>query len=221
MTEHAPLQPLTASQMETLEEATSKYEAALTVEAVRYLLGRGLTQETVLTNRLGVVADPIPGHEPFRGMLAIPYMLKGKVLRIRFRCIEDHEHRDYGHGKYMQPSGETLIVYGIDSIHEAEHILHVTEGEFDAMILKQEGLPAIAFPGASTFQGHHGRMLAGFNRLWIWGDPDAAGAEFVQKITNRLPRSARGVKLRHGDVTETYMAGGSEALHDLIEGEAA
>jgi DNA primase len=207
--------------METLEEAVCKYEADMTVQAARYLLDRGLTQETVRTRRLGVVADPIPGHEAFRGMLAIPYMLRGEALRVRFRCIEDHDHREFSHGKYMQPSGETLMVYNVDAIHDANHVLHVTEGEFDAMILQQAGLPAVGFPGASTFRGHHGRMLAGFNRLWIWGDPDAAGAEFVTKVTNRLPRSARGVKLRAGDVTDTYLAGGVKSLYGLIDGEAA
>lgn len=217
MTEREPMQPVTDSQMETLEEAVCKYEAAMTVPAAQYLLGRGLDKETVRSHRLGVVADPIPGHEPYRGMLAIPYLLKGQPLRIRFRCLQNHEH--VGHGKYMQPAGESTIAYNVDAIHTSQHVLHVTEGEFDAMILNQIGLPAIGFPGVSTWQPHHARMLAGFNRLWIWGDPDQAGAEWVTKITNRLPRSAKGVKLRHGDVTETYLAGGAKALLACIDGE--
>ena len=215
------MQPATVSQMETLEEAVSKYEVDMTVEAARYLIARGLTRETVRTNRLGVVVDPIPGHEAFRGMVSIPYLLKGNVTGIRFRCIENHDHREFSHGKYMQPSGTTIGVYGVDSIHEANHVLHVTEGEFDRLILQQAGLPAIGFPGASSFRGHHGRMLAGFNRIWVWGDPDAAGAEFVTKVTNRLPRSARGVKLRAGDVTDTFLAGDVKTLYNLVEGEAA
>jgi DNA primase len=200
--------------METLEEAVCKYEAGMTVEAAQYLLGRGLTQETVRTHRLGVVADPMPGHESFRGMIAIPFLMRGKPVGIRFRNL--------GEGaKYLQPSGSRIGVYNVDAIHDAAHVLHITEGEFDAMILQQAGLPAVGFPGASTFRGHHGRMLAGFNRLWVWGDPDAAGAEFIQKITNRLPRSARGVKLRIGDVTDTFLAGGVKLLYDLVDGEAA
>jgi hypothetical protein len=119
----------------------------------------------------------------------------------------------------MQPSGSRVGVYGVDAIHEARNVLHITEGEFDRMILVQSGLPAIGFPGASTFRGYHGRMLAGFNRIWVWGDPDQAGAEFIQKVTNRLPRSAKGVKLRAGDVTDTYLAGGVKTLYSLVEGE--
>lgn len=218
MTEQEPLVPITASQMESLAEATAQYERGLTVEAAAYLVGRGLSQETVITNRLGVVADPVPGHESFRGMISIPYLLHGEVIGMRFRCIscpDKHER----HGKYMQPSGSRVGPYGLDSIHETGSTLHVTEGEFDRLILTQAGFKAIGFPGADTFKGFHGRMLAGFNRLWIWGDPDPAGAEFVQKITNRLPGSARGVKLRGGDVTDTYLAGGAEALYELVREE--
>jgi DNA primase len=201
--------------METLEEAVCKYEAGMTVEAARYLLDRGLTQETVRTRRLGVVVDPMPGHEAARGYIAIPFTLKGQIVAIRFRNLGQEGP------KYLQPSGSRIGVYNVDAIHQAAHVLHITEGEFDAMILNQVGLPAIGFPGASTWRGHHGRMLAGFNRLWVWGDPDGAGAEFVQKVTNRLPRSAKGVKLSIGDVTETYLAGGAKFLYSLVEGEAA
>jgi len=218
LTEREPLQPLTDSQMQTLEEAVASYEAALTLEAVGYLLGRGLTKESVLTHRLGVVADPIPAHERYRGWLAIPYLVKGQPVRVRFRRPDwiSSEGQKYG-----QPTGETILTYGVDDIHAAGDTIHVTEGEFDRLILKQCGLFAIAFPGANTFKGYHGRMLAGFNRIYVWGDPDQAGADFTTTIINRLPRSGRGVKLRGGDVTETYLSaggatgGGAKAINSL------
>jgi hypothetical protein len=206
--------------MQTLEEAVASYEAAMTVEAAGYLLGRGLTEETVLTARLGVVADPIPAHERYKGWLAIPYITQGQPVRVRFRRPDwlTTEGQKYG-----QPSGETVLTYGVDDIHAPGDVLHVTEGEFDRLILKQCGLSAIAFPGANTFKRHHGRMLAGFNRIYVWGDPDQAGADFITTIVNRLPRSGRGVKLRGGDVTETYLeaggssGGGAKAIYNLIK----
>lgn len=213
MTEREPLQPLTISQMETLEGAVATYAAGLTQEAAEYLLGRGLTQETVLTHRLGVVVDPIPAHERYHGWIAIPYLVKGQPVRVRFRRPDWIETSS---SKYGQPSGETILTYGVDDIHAAGNEIHVTEGEFDRLILKQCGLHAIAFPGANTFKPYHGRMLAGFNRIYVWGDPDQAGADFTTTIINRLPRSGRGVKLRGGDVTDTYLAGGAEAIHSLI-----
>jgi 5S rRNA maturation endonuclease (ribonuclease M5) len=220
LSEPEPLRPLSTSQREALEEATSAYQAAVTPQAARYLLNRGIDRPAAATFRLGVVADPMPGHERFRGFVSIPYLDRtGQPLTLRFRCIEAHEHRELGHGKYMSITGEPARVYNITAIHDAADDIHVCEGEFDAQVLTVVGLPAVAIPGASGWRNHHRRMLAGFSRVWVWGDPDDAGAEFTTKVTRSL-RTAKGVRLRTGDVTDTYLTGGADALHALIGKEA-
>lgn len=214
------MQPLSDSQREALEEATASYEGAVTRGAAEYLLGRGIDRALAATYRLGVVSDPFPGHEKFRGWLAIPYLnVDGKPLSMRFRCLENHNHRDFFHGKYMSISEEPSRVFNVGAIHRADDEIHVSEGELDALILSKvfDGLGA-GFPGARSWSGHHRRMLAGFSRVWVWGDPDDAGAEFVQKVTRSL-RNAKGVRLRDGDVSDTYVAGGAAALHELIKKE--
>lgn len=220
MSEHEPLRPLSASQRESLEEATATYQAALTAEAARWLAARGIDQAGASTFRLGVVGtDAFPGHERHRGKLVIPYLDRtGAPLSMRFRCIQAHDHREFGHGKYMSLPDEPVRVFNIRSIHEAKDEIHVCEGEFDSVILTLNGMPAIAIPGAQAWRGHHRRMLAGFSRIWVWGDPDDAGAEFTQKVCRSL-KQAKGVRLRDGDVNDTYLAGGAYALRALIEQE--
>lgn len=223
MPEQEPLRPLSASQKEALEEAVSSYQGAHTAASVRYLLARGIDRSTADTFRLGVVSDPHPGHGRYVGWLAIPYLDKnGKPLSVRFRCMETHEHRDFGHGKYMSLTDEPTRVYNVGAIHRADDEINVCEGEFDAMILNKLGLPAVAIAGARAWANHHRRMLAGFSRINVWGDPDDAGAEFVQKVT-RACRNARGIRLRAGDVTDTYKNGKAEAIYALLpeEREAA
>ncbi|WP_405064689.1 hypothetical protein OG474_30380 [Kribbella sp. NBC_01505] len=211
MTEREPLQPLSVSQLETLEEATATYQRAVTPTVARYLLDRGIGREEALTNRLGVVADPIPGHGKYEGRLAIPYLDRaGQPLSIRFRCIrEGCDHKPY-HGKYETVKGEPARMYGIESIFDARDEIHVTEGELDRNILKKLGLHAVGVPGVQSWQPHWRRMLAGFNRVWVWADPDDAGAELVNTLTRQL-RQAKGVRLQ-ADVTDTYLAGGPEAI---------
>lgn len=217
MSEHEPLQPLSDSQQEAAEEATATYQAAVTREAARYLHARGIDHATAAIHRLGVVSDPFPGHGRFVGWLSIPYLDKdGKALTIRFRCMAEHDHRQHGHGKYMTLPDDPPRVYGIPAIHRATSEIHVTEGELDSIILNKIGLPAVAIPGAQGWRGHHRRMLAGFQRVWVWGDPDDAGAQFTQKVTRSLPR-AKGVRLRDADVNDTYLKGGASALLDLIK----
>lgn len=215
--EPGTLQPLTDSQLEELEAAVASYEAALTVDAARYLAGRGLGQQEAATSRLGVVTDPFPGHQHYRGMLAIPYLDKdGRPLALRFRCLQEHEHRSYFHGKYNSMKDEPTRMYGIPALFRADEEIHVCEGELDSLILNKVGLPAVAIAGANNFQYRHQKMLAGFSRIYIWGDPDDAGLEFNAKLTKRM-RRAKSVRLTEGDVTDTYKAGGAKALYDLLE----
>lgn len=209
------MRPLSVSQRETLEEATRAYEGALTAEVAQYLHARGLGREEATSARLGVVADPFPGHAKYRGMLAIPYLDRnGKPLTIRFRCLQEHNHRDFFHGKYNTLKDDIPRMYGIDSIHQAGDEIHITEGELDRAILRKLGLYAVAAPGANMWAGRHRRMLAGFSKVWVWGDPDEAGAEFSAKICRQL-RTAKAVRMRDGDVTETYLQGGADSIFNL------
>lgn len=200
------MQPVPASQLEELEEAVSSYEMDLAMddEVLTYLTGRGLTEETISGSRLGVIADPRPGHDGYRNMICIPYLVHGKPVMVRFRNLSAHGP------KYLQPKGSKSRVYGVDDIHSAKDTIGIAEGEFDKLIIKQCGIPAIAIPGANAFQPHHARMLAGFSRIWVFGDPDQAGAEFTTTIVNRLPRSAKGVNMRGGDVSEIFVASGND-----------
>jgi DNA primase len=199
-----------------LEEAVQAYERAVTPQCAAYLHERGISEGAAATFRLGVVADPVPGHERFEGWLAIPYLDRdGLPLSVRFRCIHEHDHRAYSHGKYMSMVDEPSRVFNVRAIHEADDTIHVTEGEMDAIVLNQIGLPAVAIPGAVGFQPHHRRMLAGFSRVWVWGDPDEAGGEFTARVTRAL-RGGRGVRLRNGDVNETYLREGAEGLLALV-----
>ena len=152
-------------------------------------------------------------------MLAIPYLDRnGRPLTIRFRCMQDHDHRASFHGKYNSMKGDSSRVYNIRGIFDAKDEIHITEGEFDAMILTKVGLPAVAIPGAHGWQYHHRKMLAGFSRVYVWGDPDDAGAEFVTKVVASM-RTAKGVNMKTGDVSEVYAQGGAEALYALIKRE--
>lgn len=193
------------------------YEAALgrSDEAVRFLVNRGLDRVAVSTNRLGVVPeDCLPEHRRFIGWLAIPYLgLDGRPVQVRFRCLQNHEH--VGHGKYMTLEGDPARVYNVSSIVTADYDIHVTEGEIDALVLSMLGYPAVAIPGASGFQSHHRRMLAGFGRVFVWGDPDEAGAQFASRIT-RMMSQAISVRLSNGDINDTLLAEGEAAIHAAL-----
>lgn len=216
MAEHDPLTPLSTTQKEMLEEAVSTYQQHMTPAAAKYLLDRGIGRDEAMAFRLGIVADPAPGHEKYRRMLAIPYLGRdGQPLTVRFRCLAEHNHRDYFHGKYNTVKDDIPRMFHVGAVHRAGDEIHVTEGELDAIILNKIGLHAVAIPGANMWFGRHRRMLAGFSRVWTWADPDDAGAELTSKITRAL-KSAKAVRLK-ADVTDTYLAHGAEHLLSLVQ----
>lgn len=204
-----------------MRTAMDSYSEALVgdAEAMAYLTGprRGLTEETIRTHRLGVVVEPEPAHIKFKGMIAIPYLgPHGDPVAIRFHCFEEHDHRALGHGKYNTMYGDSARLYNARLIAEPGLSIHVTEGEFDAMILNQIGLPAVAAPGGKSWKRHHRIMLAGYSFIWTWGDPDETGAEFNQKIAKSLSQ-ARSVRLPGGDITDLYTRHGQKYVEGLLE----
>lgn len=209
--------PLSTFQMEALEEATATYEAEVNDDVLEWWAARGIEEQAVRTARLGVVGtDPLPGHDRYRGWIAIPYLShKGEVLQIRFRCPLKHEHEH--HGKYETVAGDPARTYNTDAIFWAGDEIHVTEGEIDTLTLHQLGLPAVAIPGVNNWKARHRRMLAGFSTVYVWGDGDRAGSEFSGRVTSEM-RTAKAVRVpRDEDVNSLYVKHGADAVLDLIK----
>src|SRR5690606_13663290 len=109
---------LSNTQRDFLREAAQKYHASLDGSpAAEHLEKRGMmgaARPKVDEFLLGYVDDPLPGHESYKGMLAIPYIrptFDGELLvaTIRFRCLLDHEHEF--HGKYNTMPGDRRRMY--------------------------------------------------------------------------------------------------------------
>jgi 5S rRNA maturation endonuclease (ribonuclease M5) len=218
------LQPLSPSQRQMLTEAVEAYRAALAdtetaLDAWAYLTARDLdVDDMVRTHRLGVVTEPMVGHERYRGWLAIPYLSAGDdrhPVQLRFRCLQEHDHKALGHGKYATISGERGRMYGVQNIPLATDTISLCEGELDAITLTACGFPAVAVPGASAWQSHYRRMLAGFSKVYVWADPDEAGFKLLDRVMKALPQ-ARPVKLTEGDVNDTYGKHGKTHIQDLV-----
>lgn len=209
------MQPTTALHRLAMEEAVREYEMAALVsgEVEEYLAGRGIESETARTFRLGLVDDPLPGHGYYRGKLVIPFLHPtGYPLTVRFRRFAGDEGP-----KYLSMSDDPSRMFNVGAILRAGEEIHLTEGEFDAMILEQLGHPAVAVAGAQAWKPHYRTLLAGFTRVFIWGDGDDAGADLVNRVSRAVIR-ARGVRVPKGsDVTDVFLSEGAEGIAALIE----
>ena len=160
---------------------------------------------------LGVVVDPLPGHEQFLGRVAIPYVTPSGVVDIRFRAMHNEEP------KYMGMMGAKTTMFNTQACFAASKYICVTEGEFDAIMMGvKTPHPTIGIPGANNWKPHYSRILDDFDIVIVLADGDNAGAEFGKKIVRELP-NANVITMPEGeDVNSVIIKLGKEWIDERI-----
>lgn len=208
------MQKLSESQRDYLWEATTKYRKSLPGSpAAEYLESRGIP--LVTPYGLGYVDDPLPGHELYRGCLAIPYMRWSQwrdwsVATIRFRRL------DGGHPKYMTQPGDKPRLYNTHALTKYSKDMAITEGELDALTADLAGVPAVGVPGAQMWKPYFRELFMGYRNVNILADGDDAGMDFAHQVAKTLP-NARIIPMPDGqDVNSLVLSKGREALLERI-----
>lgn len=208
-----------------LEEYCTHAEELLLANEARllYLLRRGLSAETISGARLGYaprnygMTDSLPsarqaggftiadlvssgmrnnsGREFFQGRIIIPYLRSGAVVQLRGKDPD---------GKYFTPPGDNVRLYGGDELRDADEVI-ITEGEFDALILRQhlrsssssmraQNIAVVAIPGAGALPGgpdHFEDYFSHCKRIYLGLDPDETGKREMIKIKALLGARCR------------------------------
>lgn len=200
-----------------LEKTSSQYHDQLTPDVVEYLEGRGINEETAARFRLGVVADPAPGHEQYRGCLSIPYLTpSGSVTSIRFRNLSD-----YG-PKYLTVAGDMPRIYNTADLERGTRAICVTEGEIDCISAVLAGLPAIGIPGAESWKRIWSRLLLQYDAVYVLSDDDEAGQRSAGTIgkdldnVRNVPMQIGPEPLSKGDVNKFFLEFGAEGLRKKV-----
>jgi KaiC/GvpD/RAD55 family RecA-like ATPase len=190
---------------------------------LEYLLGRGLSPETIERRKYGyvprnvgltsmlpcrqgehraTVADligagmlTVGGHEFFNHSLVIPYWTHGSVIQLREKKVD---------GKYRTPAGDRTRLYNVDSLRGADDVF-ITEGEFDCDMVEQalvsSGLPklmhtaVVGLAGAGSWPENLADYFTGARRVFIGLDPDDTGKTYATKLADELGQKARILRL--------------------------
>jgi DNA primase len=195
-------------QKELLDQATHRYAANI-YQAEDYLRSRGIPMEAARLARLGVVVDPEIGHDSFTGRLSIPYITKTGVVDLRFRSLNPAVEP-----KYMGMTGAETRMFNVLDIERAGDFIGVCEGELDTITLSScVGVPCIGVPGANSWKKHYTRLLADFERVFVFADGDQPGKEFANSLARELPVTV--VQLPDGeDVNSAYVKYGASYIKD-------
>jgi DNA primase len=213
------LQTLTESQREFMTEATEKYsEAFPNSPASLYLQQRNIDPEKASSMfRLGHVSEPLPSHERFAGMLAIPYIAKSGTVGFKFRRLDDNGP------KYLAPENSRVRLYNVLDVFMNTPQVLIVEGELDCVTAKIAGVPAVVgVSGAQNWKPHFARVLDGFEEVIVCVDNDVdkesgnAGQQLAQKILRDIPH-ARNVVVASGlDINALYSLKGHEGLFQTL-----
>lgn len=168
------------SQKESLAKAVTHYAKSIG-KAEEYLASRGITLDDARTVHLGLVEEPLAGHEQFINRLAIPYLTPTGVVDIRFRSIDGQEP------KYMGMPGTETRLYNVSALQQATDYIAVCEGEIDAITLNYKcGIPSVGVPGANSWKRHYTKLLLDFQTIYVFADGDQPGSDFAKKLAREL-----------------------------------
>lgn len=203
-------------------DAASSYHASLRGSpAEEYLEARGIPIHRIDKFLLGYVDDPVPGHDTYKGMLAIPYLrptLDGStyVVSIRFRCLENHEHAEFFHGKYNTIAGDRPRIFNTEALVRAQDTIAITEGELDTIVADLSGIDAVGIPGVQLWKKHFREPFLGYETVYILSDGDRPGQKFAAELLKDLPNSKQIPMPEGMDVNSFVLEHGPEALKERI-----
>ena len=214
-----------SSQKEFLMEASRQYRKSLRGSpAEEALASRGLL-EYYKKYSLGYVADPLEGHSKYKGMLAIPYIRmspKGEVsvISIRFRCLRNHEHRrPQCTGKYLSLPGDKPRLYNTVELLKDHEVIGITEGELDAIVATECGLPTVSAQGTKTWQPHFSIPFQAYEKVLVLADNDDAGQglDFANMLADQIPNVKIIEMMKGHDVNSMVQEFGPESLIERLE----
>ena len=176
-----------------------------------YLASRGIPLEVARLASLGVVAEPETGHEAYAGRLSIPYITKTGVVDLRFRSLNPAVEP-----KYMGMTGAETKMYNVLDVERASDYIAVCEGEIDTLTLSRIiGVPCVGVPGANSWKKHYTRLLADFERVFIFADGDQPGTEFARSLARELPVTIIQSPDGH-DVNSLFLQEGTDYFHSKM-----
>lgn len=174
-------------------------------------------REWLKTNRLILdedIDDFELGYGEFYGTSWITIPVRDTNGNVVFMKLRKDPFLESDRPKYMSTGGEASI-FNVDVLKDKPDQLVICEGEFDCMVLRAFGIPAISSTaGAGTFKVEWIEKLSSVRHLYICFDNDEAGEqganELIEKLSETLP-STSVLKINlphevgeHGDITDYF-----------------
>jgi DNA primase len=116
----------------------------------------------------------------------------------------------------MGMTGVETKMYNVLDIERAGDFIGVCEGEIDTLTLSSMvGIPCVGVPGANSWKKHYTRLLADFERVFVFADGDQPGKEFATSLSRELPVTI--ISMEDGeDVNSAYVKHGANYIREKM-----
>lgn len=191
---------------------------ALPAHIRQYLNARGITDATIAAYKLGW------GSFYGKWWITIPITnMDGKFIFLKLRrAPEDSNNPD----KYkFYPVGSQSTIYGWEMLINSTETVVICEGEFDRLLLLQNGISAItSTAGAKTFKKEWAEKIMGkYGKLYICYDNDDEGRNGAERVAKMVENGGNEVYIttlpqevgKGGDITD-YLVKLNGNIHDLF-----
>lgn len=186
---------------------------------IGWFFKRGITEPTLVRNRIGYDAVYMPQIEQDIGAIAFPYYVNGEHINTKWRDANKN---------FRMEAGAQRVLYGLDDIAHSESVIWV-EGEIDKLSVEEagftncvsvpDGAPSVnAKEYASKFDFIDWDALEG-KRHVLFVDMDEPGRKLEEELSRRLgEENCARIICPFGckDANEVLVKHGALALRDLI-----
>jgi hypothetical protein len=185
-----------------------------------YLRDHGIDAKIAAKYRLGLVNPADFDDRKHAGRLAIPYITNAGVVMLKYRCVEEHNCKDFDHEKYLVPFDQELWIFNPAAFFDADSTIGVAEGEIDAIVATEIlGLPTIGIPGVDAWTSNRKtwrRTLEDYEKVLIFVDGDKpdpitgkeAGKDFARAVAHDVRGRGRLVYCDQGQDVASMAASG-------------
>jgi len=177
-------------------------------EVLEYLIGRGLTEDTLVAYKIAEQGSNI----------IFPFLRDGVLHLAKSRNI---------HNGKPKPTESNCrpILFGWQAIPKDSREIIITEGEIDACTMYQYGFPSVSVPfgggtgGKHNWIDHDYHYLDRFETIYLCMDMDGPGMDAAQDISDRLGKHrCKIVELPKKDANECLKSGlSTEVIQKCIQ----
>lgn len=163
----------------------------------------GITRRSIETYRLGFYGATHRIHIPIKNRA-------GVYINVRQYSYDPADKKK----KILSVKGAPNSLYPWEALADAEETVYVTEGEFKAIVLRQNGFNAICTTGGAGFWDEDYNYLFKDKHVVVIYDVDKAGRAGAEKLCVQLHRYAKSIKNVHltevqdipnGDITDYFV----------------